>query len=177
MKVYSQMLKLLPTPIRQYAQFGGRTTRSQFFRWLGFLLAVYVIVAWLDLRFMAPMLGYLPFEEVEEQYLTNFAAIALAVPWLASCVRRLHDVNQTGWWMVFAIPPILILYYSYEVGFFLYGSLTSGILASLLPANLAASIINNLSIAVPVLAILSFTPVIFWHLQKGSNQPNRYGVR
>ncbi len=171
------MLKLIPTPIRQYANFVGRITRSQFFRWLGFLLAVYVIAAWLDLRFMAPMLGYKPFEEIDEQYLTNGAILLLFIPWLASCVRRLHDVNKTGWWMLFAILPALIMYFSNEVGFYFYNSLTSGALSTILPNELAATILNNITFLIPVLIAISFTPVIFWHMKKGSSDPNRYGER
>ena len=171
------MLKLVPTPIRQYANFIGRITRSQFFRWLGFLLAVYVVVAWLDLRFIAPMLGYLPFEDVEEQYLTTGAAILLFIPWLASCVRRLHDANKTGWWMLFAVLPALIMYFSNEVGFYLYNSLTSGGLSTIVSKDLATSLLNNLSFLIPILAAISFAPVIYLHMKKGSSEPNRYGER
>ncbi|MCF6321073.1 MAG: DUF805 domain-containing protein [Rhizobiaceae bacterium] len=171
------MLKLVPMPLRQYAQFFGRMTRSQYLRWLGFLLAVYVIVAWVDLRFIAPMLGYLPFEEVEEQYLTLIAAALLLIPSLASNVRRLHDVNRTGWWMVLAIAPVLIFYFSNDIGFFLYGFLSDNSLSGWIPAGLSAFAINWLPWIIIALAVLSFLPVIIWSLMKGSNEPNRYGTR
>jgi len=171
------MLKLVPMPIRQYAQFYGRMTRSQYLRWLGFLLAVYVIAAWLDLRFIAPMLGYLPFEEVEEQYLTLAAAALLVVPWLASNVRRLHDVNRTGWWMVLAIAPVLILYFSNDIGFFLYGFFSDSSQSGWVPPVVSGFIINWLPWIIMGLAALSFSPIIIWSLMKGSNEPNRFGTR
>lgn len=171
------MLKLVPMPIRQYARFVGRTTRSQFLRWLGFLLAVYVVCSWLDLKFIAPMLGYLPFEEVEEQYLTLAAGVLLAIPYLSSNVRRLHDVNRSGWWMLLAVFPIAIIWFSQEIGFWLYGSLTSGFLANLVPASVSDVFINWMPWLVIGLAVLSFLPIIIWSLKKGSNDPNRFGAR
>lgn len=171
------MLKLIPQPIRQYAQFHGRMTRSQYFRWLGLLLVVYIVCAWVDLRFIAPLLGYLPFEEVEEQYLTIAAGLLFAVPWLSSNVRRLHDVSRSGWWMLLAIFPLLIVMFSEDVGFSLYGLLTEGFLANLIPADLAESAINSLPWVVIGIGVVCFLPVIYWSLKKGSGEPNRFGAR
>lgn len=171
------MLKLIPQPIRQYAVFQGRMTRSQYFRWLFFLLIVYVVCAWVDLRFIAPMLGYLPFEEVEEQYLTIGAAALFIVPWLASNVRRLHDVNHTGWWMVLAIVPILIVVFLDDAGFILYDLLTEGFLSVLLPANVVDWAIDSMSWIIIGIGTLCFLPVIYWSLKKGSGEPNRFGAR
>lgn len=171
------MLKLVPKPIRQYAQFQGRMTRSQYFRWLAFLLLVYIICAWVDLRFIAPMMGYLPFEEVEEQYLTIAAAALLVVPWLASNVRRLHDVNRTGRWMLLAVFPALIIYFSEEIGFGLYELFTEGFLSNLLSPDLADTAINSMPWVIIGIAALSFLPVIYWSFKKGSAKPNPFGAR
>lgn len=171
------MLKLIPQPIRQYAVFHGRMTRSQYFRWLFFLLIVYVICAWVDLRFIAPILGYLPFEEVEEQYLTIVAAVLLVVPWVASNVRRLHDVNRAGWWMLLAIAPLFIAAFLEDVGFTLYGLLTEGFLSDLIPPDLAELAINSLPWVIIGIGALCFSPVIYWSLKKGSGEPNRFGAR
>ncbi|MBL4725940.1 MAG: DUF805 domain-containing protein [Rhizobiaceae bacterium] len=171
------MLKLIPQPIRQYAQFHGRMTRSQYFRWLGFLLVVYIICAWVDLRFIAPTLGYLPFEEVEEQYLTIAAGVLLVVPWLASGVRRLHDVNRRGWWMLLGIFPFLIAIFYEEMGFSLYGLLTEGLVSELLPADLAEMAINSMPWVIIGIGVLCFSPVIILNLIKGSGEPNQFGVR
>lgn len=171
------MLKLVPMPLRQYAKLTGRITRSQFLRWLGFLLLAYIVAATLDLRIIAPMLGYLPFEEVEEKYLTWATAALLVVPYVTSNIRRLHDVNRSGWWMLFAIVPMLVLYFSNEIGFSLYGSLSGGLLFDVLPMSFSELVINWLPWVVIALAIASFGPVIVWSLKKGSNEPNKYGTR
>lgn len=167
------MLKLIPTPIRQYTRLYGRMTRSQYFRWLAVLLAIYVFCAWVDLRFIGPLLGYLPFEEAEEQYLTTAAAVLFVVPWVTSSVRRLHDVDRSGRWMFLAIFPLLIMYFSEDIGFSLYGYLAGGTVSGWFVDLL----IDWLPWVIIGLAAISFSPVIYWSVKKGSNEPNRYGVR
>ena len=34
-------------------------------------------------------------------------ALALVIPNIAVAVRRLHDVNKSGWWMLIAFIPII----------------------------------------------------------------------
>ena len=169
------MLKLVPKPIRQYAKFKGRMTRSQFLRWLGILLLIYIICAWIDLAFIAPALGYLPFEEVEEQYLTTIAIILLVIPWLSSNIRRLHDVNASGWWMLFAIPMILIIYFASDIAFALYGFLTRS--AGAIPPNIVEFVMNWMPWLIISMAVFCFSPAIFWMIKKGVNIPNRFGSR
>lgn len=171
------MFKMVPMPLRQYAKFHGRMTRSQFFRWLGFLLVAYIAAAWLDLKFVAPMLGYLPFEEVEEQYVTIAAALLLVVPYVASNVRRLHDVDRSGWWMLFLFLPVLVVYYSRETAMEIYGRVADLKQSETLSPAIADFLINNLSWVVIAVAIISFAPVIVWSVLKGSNEPNRFGTR
>ncbi|MBL4891248.1 MAG: DUF805 domain-containing protein [Rhizobiaceae bacterium] len=171
------MLKLIPQPIRQYAQFYGRMTRSQFLRWLGLLIVVYIVCSWVDLRFIAPILGYLPFEEVEEQYLTVAASVLLVIPWLSSSVRRLHDIGRTGSWILLAIFPLLITIFSEDVGFSLYGLLTEGFLSDLIPVDLTELAINSMPWVIIAIGVICFSPVIYWSVKKGSGEPNRFGAR
>jgi uncharacterized membrane protein YhaH (DUF805 family) len=45
--------------------------------------------------------------EVEESVLTVMYVLAIFVPWAAVSVRRLHDINMSGWWLLLAFIPIL----------------------------------------------------------------------
>jgi uncharacterized membrane protein YhaH (DUF805 family) len=171
------MLKLVPMPIRQYAKFNGRMTRNRFLRWLVFLGLVYVLCAWVDLAVIAPALGYLPYEEVEERYLTMIAGIIFILPWFSSSVRRLHDVNRSGWWMLLAIPMGLIFYFSANIGFAAYGFLADPSVSGWVPQNIVEFAINRMSWFATVLAMLSYSPVIYWSLKKGRNEKNRFGLR
>ena len=78
---------------QRYFDFSGRSSRSEYWWWFLFFFLV----------------GLIP-----------FAGLFLLVPNLAIGVRRLHDINRTGWWVLFAIlffwllfiPPLLLLYWA-----------------------------------------------------------------
>ena len=170
------MAKLIPPAISQYAQFNGRMARSQYLRWLALLFVYYIIAGWIDLQFIAPALGYLPNEDVREQYMVSIVGLLLFLPWLTSSVRRLHDVNRSGWWMLFAIPMFLILYFKdnlmEKAGLPVYLFLTDSFVTPLLPQGATEMIIMWLPW---ILALLSYSLVIYWSLKKGSKKENRFG--
>ncbi|MCP4183089.1 MAG: DUF805 domain-containing protein [Hyphomicrobiales bacterium] len=169
------MPKLIPPAIRQYAQFEGRMSRSQYLRWLALLFVYYMIAGWIDLQFIAPALGYLPNEDVREKYAVTIVGLLLFLPWLTASVRRLHDVSQSGWWMLFAIPMFLILYFRNEVGLSAYLFLADSFVTPLLPQSITELAIMWLPWIVNGLAALSYLPVIYWSLKKGLKQENRFG--
>ena len=39
--------------------------------------------------------------------LTAIFALAMLIPSLAVTVRRLHDTNRSGWWMLFCLIPCI----------------------------------------------------------------------
>jgi uncharacterized membrane protein YhaH (DUF805 family) len=73
----------------KYATFSGRASRSEFL-WFS---AFYVGVALLSLM-LQPTVSVI-------------FLLALAMPALAVSVRRLHDRNLSGWWLLIAIIPTL----------------------------------------------------------------------
>ena len=82
------------TVIGNYANFNGRARRSEYW-W--FLLVVNVLFA--ALAFVALL--------VSEVLIVILAIFALAVilPALAVTVRRLHDTNRSGWWILVNLIP------------------------------------------------------------------------
>ena len=85
-----------------YVNFSGRAARSEFWYWLLFALIVSVATAILDTAIFP------------DSYVSPFNAISgliLFLPGLAMWVRRLHDLDRTGWWMliVFTVIGIILL--------------------------------------------------------------------
>ncbi|WFL76145.1 DUF805 domain-containing protein [Altererythrobacter arenosus] len=74
-------------PLRRYAQFTGRSCRKEF--WL-FLLAANI--ATLVFLILGVMIG---FQAATALWLLGL--LAIAVPYVAVQVRRLHDQGRTGW--------------------------------------------------------------------------------
>ena len=91
-------------PLKRYADFSGRSSRAEFW-W--FVLAV--IVALIVGTVVDSILGL---GHVFLMYgpLTLLIALATLVPNVAVQVRRLHDRNQPGWWLLgFYGPYVLML--------------------------------------------------------------------
>src|SRR3954447_24395234 len=85
-------------PIQKYVDFSGRAPRAEFW-W--YILAVIVIS--IVARIIDNILGL----HVVGAYgpLALILSLGLLVPNIAVGVRRLHDTNRTGWWLVLPIVP------------------------------------------------------------------------
>ena len=86
----------------KYATFTGRATRSEYWWfYLFFLLVIFVF-------------GFLG--EMSEIF--NFAGVLFMlgtlIPSIAAGVRRLHDTDKSGWWLLIGIVPfigLLLIYF------------------------------------------------------------------
>lgn len=85
--------------MRRYATFSGRSTRSQF--WL------YTLIAFLLLCVAAMFDVALGFADEETLVIAGIVYLAHLIPTLAVTVRRLHDIDRTGWWVLIAFVPLV----------------------------------------------------------------------
>lgn len=93
--------------LERYAKFDGRAGRSEF--WWFVLANLLVYVALLVLAQVSSVFLILYF----------VYAIAVIVPSLAVAVRRLHDTNKSGWFLLLGFIPfigfiILLVFYIQE---------------------------------------------------------------
>jgi uncharacterized membrane protein YhaH (DUF805 family) len=82
-----------------YATFRGRASRSEFWWWQLFLVLGGVVTAVLDL--------YVNFNSLGGSPLATLFWLATFIPGLAVLVRRLHDTDSSGWWLLLALIPLL----------------------------------------------------------------------
>lgn len=78
---------------QKYAEFSGRASRSEFW-W--FVLFTFLVCA--GLTIVDPT-----------QMLARLASLLFLLPLTAAGVRRLHDRDRSGWFMLFNLIPILNL--------------------------------------------------------------------
>lgn len=115
-------------PLRRYAQFSGRSRRKEFWMFFIFTILVYIIAMVLDSLFgfgtttrHADMgnggvsIGF----NSSGGIITLIAMLALLVPSIAVAVRRLHDTDRSGWWLLIGLVPlvgaiVLIVFYFLE---------------------------------------------------------------
>ncbi len=80
---------------QNYATFSGRSRRSDYW---------YVVLANMILGAVTSIVTMvLPFLE----FLTFVYALATLIPGIALVVRRLHDINKSGWYCLFVLIPLV----------------------------------------------------------------------
>ena len=88
-------------PLKKYADFSGRAPRAEY--WWFYLLIIigYVIAMILD-----SMLGL---GQTVGPYGVLMAVFALAIliPSIAAGIRRLHDTDRSGWWLLIGLVPLI----------------------------------------------------------------------
>jgi uncharacterized membrane protein YhaH (DUF805 family) len=81
-------------PVKKYAVFSGRAPRAEYW-WYG--LATTILSFLVD--FIARAAG-------DPGLISGAFSLALILPGIAVTVRRLHDVNRSGWWLLLLIVLI-----------------------------------------------------------------------
>ena len=81
--------------LKKYAVFTGRARRSEF--WY-FVLANFLI---------AIALNVVDFTVGSYGAISVIYSVALLIPSLAVSVRRLHDTNRSGWWLLLYFIPLI----------------------------------------------------------------------
>lgn len=83
-----------------YANFEGRARRAEY--WNFFLFNILISFG---LGFVGGLLGLTIGAEVE--ILSTLYGLAVLIPGIAVGVRRLHDTNRSGWWLLIALIPLI----------------------------------------------------------------------
>jgi uncharacterized membrane protein YhaH (DUF805 family) len=81
----------------QYATFSGRAVRSEFWWWVLFTIIVAIVLG--AVEYLAGLGDWAP--------LSGLFGLATLIPNLAVSVRRLHDIDRTGWWLLIGLVPIV----------------------------------------------------------------------
>jgi uncharacterized membrane protein YhaH (DUF805 family) len=79
--------------IKKYAVFDGRAARPEY--WWFFLINTIISLV---LRFAIPGAGAI----ISELY-----GLAVLLPSIGVAIRRLHDTNRTGWWILVVLIPVV----------------------------------------------------------------------
>jgi uncharacterized membrane protein YhaH (DUF805 family) len=87
--------------LKKYAEFNGRSRRKEYWMFVLFQMIFAIVAMLLDnvLGLASESIGYGPIYGV--------FALAMFLPGLAVSVRRLHDVNKSGWMMLIALIPLI----------------------------------------------------------------------
>ena len=88
-------------PLKKYADFLGRAPRAEY--WWFYLLSVVAYLVGLILDSLLATGGALGSTGI----IALLLILGLLIPSLAAGVRRLHDTDRSGWWLLIAFIPLV----------------------------------------------------------------------
>ena len=93
-------IEAIKTCFQKYVDFDGRATRSEYWWFILFYIVAYIGLAVVD----AMLTGGL---------LIMVFALGMLIPNITVGVRRMHDIDKSGWWLLIGIIPLvgLVLIY------------------------------------------------------------------
>jgi uncharacterized membrane protein YhaH (DUF805 family) len=81
--------------LKKYADFNGRARRSEYWFFVLFSIIISIVLSLCD-------------EFLKTKYLNNLYSLAVLVPSIAVAVRRMHDINKSGWYCLIPIYNIIL---------------------------------------------------------------------
>jgi uncharacterized membrane protein YhaH (DUF805 family) len=97
--------------LRNYVGFSGRARRTEFW-----MFTLFNVVASIITQLVDRILGWQDWSAFAGP-VTTLYYLAVLLPSLAVAVRRLHDTNRSGWWILLVLVPlvgfiVLIVFYA-----------------------------------------------------------------
>ena len=87
--------------LKKYAVFSGRSRRMEYWYFVLFNIIVSIVLGWID-----ALLGTLG-SGMGVGLLSGIYGLAILIPSLAVTVRRLHDIDRSGWWILIGLVPLI----------------------------------------------------------------------
>jgi uncharacterized membrane protein YhaH (DUF805 family) len=86
---------------KKYATFEGRARRKEYWYFILFYCIALVALAIVD------VLAGTYSEEAEMGLFSALFVLATLIPMIAVTVRRLHDTDRSGWWVLISFIPLI----------------------------------------------------------------------
>ena len=100
--------------LKKYAVFSGRSRRKEYWYFALFVIIISFVLSIIDLLTGAYA------RTVGVGLLSSIFSLAVLIPSIAVTVRRLHDIDRSGWWLLIALVPlvgwIVLLVFSVQEG-------------------------------------------------------------
>ncbi|HQM15874.1 MAG TPA: DUF805 domain-containing protein [Candidatus Woesebacteria bacterium] len=79
---------------KKYAEFSGRAGRKEYWMFVLFNIIFFVVINMIDTA-------------LETTILSGIYSLAIMIPSLAACTRRLHDIGKSGWMILVSLIPLV----------------------------------------------------------------------
>jgi uncharacterized membrane protein YhaH (DUF805 family) len=89
-------------PLKRYAEFSGRSQRKEYW-----MFTLGIIIAEVAIMIVEGMLGINRMVVGIYGPILSLFMLALIIPSLAVSIRRLHDIDKSGWFFLLALIPLI----------------------------------------------------------------------
>lgn len=87
--------------LKKYAVFSGRSRRKEYWYYVLFVIIINIVLNMID-----GLLGTYD-RSTGAGLLSTIFGLAVLIPSIAVSVRRLHDIDRTGWWVLIGLVPLI----------------------------------------------------------------------
>jgi uncharacterized membrane protein YhaH (DUF805 family) len=155
-------------PLKRYAEFSGRSRRQEI--WLYFLMLFLFFMVMFTILFMVGFGAALAAQQTNAGPFAALASmgigfaifglisLALLIPTIAVQVRRLHDIDWSGWWVMLYYGPYLIVF-----------------VLSILAVTTGTPALQIISMVFSLVSWLALIVLIVLYCLPGTVGPNRFG--
>ena len=146
--------------IRKSFVFKGRARRKEFWSWALFSALLNIVVAVAVIVMSS--------SETVQACVSLLLALLMFFPGFSVAVRRLHDVERSGWWLggYYMMSFVYIIVYVFLIASL--GDLEGGITG-------ATIVFGVLSLVFILAALIWAIVMLVWNFTEGTNGPNKYG--
>ena len=134
------------TITEHYVDFEGRVRRQEFWYYILAYVVIYVVLGIAQSIFGTHVL-------------TGLLSLALLLPTLGISVRRLHDTDRSGWWVLLGAVPLVLL----------------GLLTTFALITGTYGMIFLTATILPILSLAAAALLIYWYAQPGTIGQNQFG--
>src|SRR5262249_59912073 len=92
-------------PLKRYAEFTGRSRRKEYWMFVLLTLGIGIVTNFSDR--IAGMNGMIAGPYGTYGPITAVVGLGLLVPSIAVGIRRLHDTDRSGWWLLINLVPLV----------------------------------------------------------------------
>ncbi|ORE89690.1 DUF805 domain-containing protein [Aurantimonas sp. 22II-16-19i] len=109
-------MSILLQPYQRFFDFSGRSRRKEYWLYILVFYVVMFVLAFVDAALglggssqtaLDTTDGFSASASAEGGILTGIWAIANIIPLLACAIRRLHDTDRSGWWVLISLIPLI----------------------------------------------------------------------
>jgi uncharacterized membrane protein YhaH (DUF805 family) len=192
---------LMFQPLVKYVQFEGRSRRSEFWLWVLFRFLLNRFIGALAFAFIGPSMMQFGMHPADyagnpdaflHAYMQSMSpwfhlmpfislvGLALWLPTLAVEVRRLHDINRTGWWVIlpYVITGIGVIVFFIASGSTLFAALAAhpkGDMSGADGLKLVFGVVGSALLFILLPCLIAWIIMLVFYVTEGTKGPNRFG--